>query len=263
MPRRRYIVICATAAAVACTVTLATPASAQGLFEALFGGIRRALSGPPPSATGYAPERDPAARFFDRLLGQPDAGRVAAAPSGSSSRGFCVRTCDGAYFPVQSRPGFSAAEACASFCPASATKVFSGSGIDHAVARDGSRYADLDNAFAYRQRVVAGCTCNGKPGGGLAHIDAMTDPTLRPGDVVATGSGLVAYAGNKNKAAPFTPIDVARFNKTERDKLAQIKVTPAAEVEEDTTASIPAAFERDMRRSQAESQTKPVRDVLR
>lgn len=267
MLRRRHIVICAAAAATVCAVTLATPASAQGLFEALFGGIRRALSGPPPSAAGYAPERDPATRFFDRLTGQPDAGRIAAAPSGSPSRGFCVRTCDGAYFPVQSRPGFSAAEACATFCPASATKIFSGGSIDHAVARDGSRYADLDNAFAYRQRVVAGCTCNGRPGGGLARIDAMTDPTLRPGDVVATGSGLLAYAGNKNKAAPFTPVDVARFNKAERDKLAQIKVSPVSEDEEDTTASIPAAFERDMRRtqaaSQAGSQAKPVRDVLR
>lgn len=256
MPRRRHILICAAAAAIACATTLATPASAQGLFEALFGGIRRAFSGPPPS-TSYAPERDPVTRFFDRLTGQQDSGRIAAAPSGSPARGFCVRTCDGAYFPVQSRPGFSAAEACSAFCPASPTKVFSGGNIDHAVARDGSRYADLDTAFLYRERAVAGCSCTGKPAGGLARIDAMSDPTLRPGDVVATGSGLVAYAGNRNKAAQFTPVDVARFNKAEREKLAGLKVTPS--VDEDTTASIPAALNQAGERSQAE----PVGDVLR
>ncbi len=79
--------------------------------------------------------------------------------------------------------------------------------IDHAVASDGSRYADLDTAFLYRKQLVAGCTCNGRDRFGLAHIDVNTDPTLRPGDIVATKTGLVAVTGMKNKVADFAPID--------------------------------------------------------
>ncbi|MGN6463184.1 MAG: DUF2865 domain-containing protein, partial [Pseudolabrys sp.] len=163
---------CAFVAAVAIgsaamTGAMTSPAAAQGLFEALFGGISRAFRGEPRQVSApqaYAPERggDPVTRFFDDLTGQRSGQRVAAAPSNGSSRGFCVRTCDGSYFPVQSRPGMSAAEACSSFCPASETKVFSGGNIDYAVARDGQRYTDLPNAFVYRQNMIDGCTCNGK-----------------------------------------------------------------------------------------------------
>ena len=66
---------------------------------------------------------------------------------------------------------------------------------------DGSRYADLDNAFVYRKKLVAGCTCNGRDPFGLARVDVNTDPTLRPGDIVATKTGLVAVTAIENKVA--------------------------------------------------------------
>ena len=81
---------------------------------------------------------------------------------GGHGAAYCVRTCDGRYFPLQRNAGASPAELCKSFCPAAKTMVFSGSKIDHAVGPDGTRYADLDNAFAYRDKVVDNCTCNGK-----------------------------------------------------------------------------------------------------
>ena len=84
---------------------------------------------------------------------------------------YCVRTCDGRYFPMQNHAGASAAEICRSFCPAAKTMVFSGSKIDTAVAQNGARYADLDSAFAYRDKVVDHCTCNGKDGLGLARVE--------------------------------------------------------------------------------------------
>ena len=99
---------------------------------------------------------------------------------------YCVRTSDGFYFPVRSQAGLSAADACHAFCPASRTRLYSGGGIDNAVAADGSRYADLDTAFLYRKQLVADATCNGRDRFGLARIDVKTDPTLRPGDIVAT-----------------------------------------------------------------------------
>ena len=110
---------------------------------------------------------------------------------------YCVRTCDGRYFPLQRHAGATPAELCKSFCPAAKTMVFSGSKIDTAVAPNGTRYADLDNAFAYRDKVTDSCSCNGKDGLGLARVEASGDPTLRPGDIVATDGGLATYSGKK------------------------------------------------------------------
>ncbi len=49
-------------------------------------------------------------------------------------------------------------ELCNSLCPASKTKVFSGSDINYATASDGTRYSSLENAFVYLEKVVDGCT---------------------------------------------------------------------------------------------------------
>ena len=58
---------------------------------------------------------------------------------------------------------------------------------------------------------------------------STTDPTLRPGDIVATESGLVAFTGMKNRVADFTPIDNDRaVPKSTREKLAGVKIMPTA-----------------------------------
>jgi hypothetical protein len=124
----------------------------------------------------------------------------------------------------------TAVETCRSLCPAAKTMVFSGSKIDWAVASNGARYADLDNAFVYRKKVVENCTCNGKDAFGLVRLSATDDPTLRPGDIVATNEGLTTYRGSRNggaaSAADFTPISGAgEFGR----KLSAIKVTPQPE----------------------------------
>ena len=174
------------------------------------------------------------------------------------AKAFCVRSCDGHYFPVLAHSGVSAAEACHSFCPASQTRLYSGSNIDYAVAGDGSRYADLDNAFVYRKKLVSGCTCNGRDQFGLARIDVNSDPTLRPGDVVATKSGLTVFAGSKNKTAEFTPVDSYRgFPQSYRDKLSGLKIMPPNAGAPDITASVmqpvaAKARDDDRRRAQLE-----------
>ncbi len=97
-----------------------------------------------------------------------------------------MRLCDGRFFPLQRHGGVSTAQACSSFCPASQTKIYRGSSIDHAVAQDGKRYADLSTAFAYREQIVPDCTCNGKDAFGLVNTPVEKDATLQPGDIVAT-----------------------------------------------------------------------------
>jgi hypothetical protein len=200
------------------------PASA-GFFEQLFGGLRQVFTHhaePPRHVESYADPYSSLARATgdDERHGRERVVNRYASPV----RGFCVRTCDGHYFPVQAHPGMSAAEACHSFCPASETRVYSGSDIDYARTSDGSRYADLPNAYRYRKELVSGCTCDGRSAFGMAHVDVANDPTLRPGDVVATKNGLMAVDGVHNKAAGFTPIAASRLPKSEREALAQVRV---------------------------------------
>jgi hypothetical protein len=53
------------------------------------------------------------------------------------------------------------------------------------------------------------------------------DPTLRPGDIVATDSGLTVYNGrDPQRHSAFTPIDAARVSRSVRNRLADVKVTP-------------------------------------
>jgi hypothetical protein len=192
------------------------PASAKNILDLLFGGFHR--EAPAALPTNLSAFADPFAVPQNAPSQRTETGPLT---------GYCVRTCDGHYFPVQARAGVSAAEACHSFCPASPTRLYSGAAIDHAVAADGSRYADLDTAFLYRQQLVAGCTCNGRDAFGLARVDISTDPTLRSGDIVATRSGLVAFTGMKNKVADFTPVDGYRgVPKSTREKLSDVKIMP-------------------------------------
>jgi len=151
-----------------------------------------------------------------------------AAPGGATT--YCVRLCDGRYFPLSSPAASSkwtSARACAAMCPAAKTAVFRGSAIDGAVGGDGERYADLGNAFVYRERLVADCTCNGRDAFGLARVDIATDPTLRAGDIVATGGSLQMFKGSRgdtHKAAEFTPIGPSVASDTRR-KLAGARVS--------------------------------------
>jgi hypothetical protein len=120
---------------------------------------------------------------------------------------------------------------CQAFCPASPTKVFFGSSIDNANAASGERYADSENAFAYRKALRADCTCNGHNPAGLAPVHLALDDSLRPGDVLATHDGLVAYSGMRvgNDQTPgFTPVaSFPGLTPQVRARLNDMKVAPA------------------------------------
>ena len=165
-----------------------------------------------------APEQRPSADV--NSYAEPSVGRVApASPNGTESVrqsggdsghgvAFCVRLCDGQHFPIEHVTNATPVETCRAMCPASKTKVYFGSEIGGAVSRDGQRYADLDAAFIYRKQLVANCTCNGRDAFGLAPYDMATDPTLRPGDIVSTKDGFLAYSG-KSGGGSYTPVNSA------------------------------------------------------
>ncbi|WP_244550748.1 DUF2865 domain-containing protein [Bradyrhizobium sp. Rc3b] len=164
--------------------------SAEGLLDFLFGGGRKQQQ---TSSSGN--DNNP----------QLPTPRPVVAGAGPA---FCVRSCDGKYFPLM-RGAASPAQMCQAFCPTSPTKVFFGSNIDSAYAATGERYADSENAFAYRKALRADCTCNGRNPGGLAPIDLALDGSLRRGDAVATTDGLVAYSGirlGSDQTPDFTPV---------------------------------------------------------
>ena len=218
---RRHVSLsaaCLMAAVGIATVLPPGSASAQNLFEFLFGGIGRVLSDQP---------IDPDER---RRISRPPLGVDAAEglmPGGGPRMAYCVRLCDGRFFPIETYRNTSAAAQCNSFCPASATMIVSGRGIENAAAGDGRRYADLPNAFVHRQRIVPGCTCDAKTSTGVAHLPVANDPTLRPGDIVATNTGLTVYRGGGPKPlAAFTPVESAKISRSLRNRLADMKVTP-------------------------------------
>ena len=208
---------------VASTVALAPRAvSAEGLFDLFFGGFQKQQQHQAP----------PQANFFADPFGQqnqPPSPTRSVASSGGPA--FCVRSCDGKYFPL-TRGNASPVQMCQAFCPASPTKVFYGGNIDNATSMNGERYADCDNAFAYRKALRADCTCNGRDAAGLAPVDLTLDASLRAGDVIATTGGLVAYSGIKvgNSQSPeFTPVaSYPGLTAEVRARLGEMKVAPVA-----------------------------------
>ncbi|HLH98418.1 MAG TPA: DUF2865 domain-containing protein [Xanthobacteraceae bacterium] len=195
------------------------PAAAEGLFDIFFGGVQRPAPSQTVSAYADPQAQAPPAKPAD---GAP---RVESGPAVS----YCVRLCDGRFFPIQ-RNAATPVEICNAFCPAARTKIFAGSSIEHAVAHDGSRYTDLGSAFAYRTKVVPGCTCNGKDAFGLVNMKAADDPTLRQGDVVATDDGFVAYSGSQKRGSNFTPVASAtNLSPDTRRQLAQTPIRSTSE----------------------------------
>jgi hypothetical protein len=217
------------------------PVSAEGLFDFLFGGAQQ-----------QRPQREvpQTSSYTDPFTGQQNAATpqyvppTRAAAAGGSGPAFCVRSCDGKYFPLM-RGIASPAQMCQAFCPATATKVFFGSSIDGAYAQTGERYADSENAFAYRKALRADCTCNGREPVGLAPVDLALDSSLKAGDVIATTDGLVAYTGvrlGNDQTAEFTPVaSFPGLTAQVRARLGEMKVAPVRA--ETVTADSPASTE--------------------
>ena len=197
-------------------LSVAAPNQARaGFLDFLISGFHH--DGPSPSVSSYA---EPGTPTRSSTEGEHAAGRGVV---------FCVRLCDGQHFPLERTLYATPVETCRAMCPASKTKVFFGGGIDHASARDGQRYTDLDSAYVYRDHLVPNCTCNGKDAFGLAPFDAKNDPTLRPGDIVSTKDGFVAYAGKRGgQVAEFTPVDPATLSADLGVKQQSVKMTRRA-----------------------------------
>ena len=110
--------------------------------------------------------------FIDNLFGnnnpnnQPQPG-VDLGPQSGTFRTVCVRSCDGAYFPVS----FATVQArfaddertCKALCPATEASLFAyrnpGEDINQAVSVNGQPYSALPNAFKFRTEFNPSCAC--------------------------------------------------------------------------------------------------------
>ena len=104
---------------------------------------------------------------------------------------YCVRTCDGRYFPItgirQCQPGGFLQQ----LLPGERNQ--GGLWQQYRQCRHRKRQALFRHCrtLSLRNELVAGCTCNGKDRSGLAQVKVEDDPTLRQGDIVAGEGGLV------------------------------------------------------------------------
>lgn len=221
----------------------AAPAARPFAFPGLpFFGARRAASDVPEITV------NPRAGAIDPATGQPiDTPRTTLTSPGGQA--YCVRTCDGFYFPI-GRPTGGASRAaqediCQRLCPGTQVALYSAGGnasIEQAVGPRGQRYGALATAFRFRERVDQACTCAGASTNGLARIPITHDPTLRPGDVVVTETGVRVFAGGGR--FPYRPrdfVEARTYGRLPADLRRQVADIEAGIRAQDTGTAAPVS----------------------
>ncbi|QWG21747.1 DUF2865 domain-containing protein [Bradyrhizobium sediminis] len=181
----------------------------------------------------YAAAARNGGNFLENLFG--DRGNLNAppgdlGPQSGTYRTVCVRTCDGAYFPVS----FATVPArfpddeksCKALCPATEATLFAyrnpGEDMNQAVSISGQPYSALPNAFKYRTEFNPSCACKAAGQTWSDALKAVDDKAAaeQQGDIIVTEESA------KKMARPPAPKAVN----------AKKGAAPAA-----TTATAPAA----------------------
>lgn len=131
--------------------------------------------------TTPSPVEEPESKSFTRI----------PSPGGSSGalRTMCVRTCDGAFFPISSNASTGDfqrdAAICSNMCPQAETQLYyhslkNSESADMVSATTGEPYRALPAAFAYRNRLpgekpICGCSANNANFGIPAETEATTE----------------------------------------------------------------------------------------
>src|SRR6266478_6417775 len=139
--------------------------------------------------------------FLDNLFGNnnnnnPMPPGVDLGPQSGTFRTVCVRTCDGAYFPIS----FATVPArfpddektCKALCPAAEASLFTyrnpGEDINQAVSINGQPYTSSPNAFRYRQEFNPSCACKAAGQTWSDALKSVDDKALveQQGDIIVT-----------------------------------------------------------------------------
>jgi len=225
-PRRRLAVLGGLILAFLIAALEPHSAFAQDFFQQLFGGGGGGYSdyggggGTYPSyrrharahaRRQYIPQErraEPQQRWRRKAANGGEPERAVYTETASGGRSYCVRECDGYFFPVglysSSSDTASHQRACGRLCPGARTTLYVMRGgsdkIEDAVAaRGGATYARL---MASLQRKGEGekdkdkeCSCHAGQSNESSIESIYLDPTLRRGDAVMTTHGVEVFHG--------------------------------------------------------------------
>jgi Protein of unknown function (DUF2865) len=184
--------------------------------------------------------------FLESLFGNNNNNPVAppGADLGAQSgtyRTVCVRSCDGAYFPISfaTVPGrFPDDErTCKALCPAAEATLYSyrnpGEDMNQAVSINGQPYSSSPNAFRYRQEFNPSCACKAA---GQTWSDALKSIDDKA-EAEQQGDIIVTEESAKKMARPLT-----KGAATKKGAAATTATAPAPEASPaavDSTAAAP------------------------
>jgi hypothetical protein len=198
--------------------------------------------------------------FLETLFGNNNNNNPMAPPGadlGAQSgtyRTVCVRSCDGAYFPISfaTVPGrFPDDErTCRALCPAAEATLYSyrnpGEDMNQAVSINGQAYSSSPNAFRYRQEFNPSCACKAA---GQTWSDALKSIDDKA-EAEQQGDIIVTEESAKKMARPLTKGAATRKGAAPAATTATAPAAPAPE------ASPPAADS-----TAAAPDNKPIRSV--
>jgi hypothetical protein len=152
--------------------------------------------------------------FLNNLFGgnnNPNVPNADVGPQSGTYRTVCVRSCDGAYFPISFATvpqRFADDEkTCKALCPAAEASLFAyrnpGEDISSAVSISGQSYSALPNAFRYRQEFNPSCSCKAA---GQTWSDALKNiddkaAAEEQGDIIVTEESAKKMARPQAKPA--------------------------------------------------------------
>ena len=153
--------------------------------------------------------------FLDNLFGNnnnPMPPGADLGPQSGTFRTVCVRTCDGAYFPIS----FATMPArfpddertCKALCPAAEATLFTyrnpGEDINQAVSINGQPYASSPNAFRYRQEFNPSCACKAAGQTWSDALKSIDDKAAaeQQGDIIVTEESAKKMSRVPTKPAP-------------------------------------------------------------
>jgi hypothetical protein len=133
-------------------------------------------------------------------------------PQSGTYRTVCVRSCDGAYFPIS----FATVPArfpddertCKNLCPAAEATLFTyrnpGEDMNQAVSINGQPYSSSPNAFRYRQEFNPSCSCKAAGQTWSDALKSIDDKAAaeQQGDIIVTEESAKKMSRAPAKTAP-------------------------------------------------------------
>lgn len=204
----------------------------------------------------YANAVQGSGNFLNNLFGNnnsPGQPPADLGPQSGTYRTVCVRSCDGAYFPISfaTVPGrFPDDEkTCKALCPAAEANLYAyrnpGEDMNQAVSISGQPYSTSPNAFRFRQEFNPSCSCKAPGQTWSDALKSIDDKAAaeQQGDIIVTEE-----SAKKMSRAPVKPAPTSAKRGTAATTAPDATPAPAA-------SSTPAAT------SGTSSDHKPIRSV--